>query len=241
MRTDVWNVSDCEQKSQRFVQQLWLWRKLQCKGKKVFSSGDVLVIGRPLSSLPKIPKWPVESLFHFLYVKKVFSLWQQCRQSSLFFIHLPLWMAWKNVYTLTAWIGFLKVNLILANFLTRSHLRLQATLSHYYRVCESMCICKCTALATSLALAKSVCGHGLFFGSELKCLGVRSWVHKRDIESHKERAGSDFPAGSALCGPLSPPLPQHIGWQRNTAWPEDGNSDDVMENHGRHDDTIILS
>lgn len=98
-----------------------------------------------------------------------------------------------------------------------------------------------TALATSLALAKSVCGHGLFFGSELKCLGVHSWVHKRDIESHKERAGSDFPAGSALCGPLSPPLPQHIGWQRNTAWPEDGNSDDVIENHGQCDDTIILS
>lgn len=109
-----------------------------------------------------------------------------------------------------------------------------------------MCVRGCafvsvTALATSLALAKSVCGRGLFFGSELKCLGVRSWVHKRDIASHKERAGSDFPAGSALCGPLSPPLPQHIGWQRNTAWPEDGNSDDVMENRGQHDDTKILS
>lgn len=205
----------------------------------MFSSGDVLVIGRPLSSLPKIPKWLIESLFHFLYVKKVFSLWQRCRQSSLFFIHLLLWMAWKNVYTLTAWMGFLKVNLILANSLTRSIfvcklLYLIITLC----VCI-MCVRGCAFVR--LALAKSVCGHGLFFGSELKCLGVRSWVHKRDIESHKERAGSDFPPGSALCGPLSPPLPQHIGWQRNTAWPEDGNSDDVMENHGQHDDTIILS
>lgn len=201
----------------------------------MFSSGDVLVIGRPLSSLPKIPKWLIESLFHFLYVKKVFSLWQRCRQSSLFFIHLLLWMAWKNVYTLTAWMGFLKVNLILS---PAAYLFASYFISLLPCVCI-MCVRGCAFV--SLALAKSVCGHGLFFGSELKCLGVRSWVHKRDIESHKERAGSDFPPGSALCGPLSPPLPQHIGWQRNTAWPEDGNSDDVMENHGQHDDTIILS
>lgn len=49
---------------------------------------------------------------------------------------------------------------------------------------------------------------GSFLGSEFQCLGIHSWVHKRDIESHKERESSDFPAGCALHGPLaitSPP------------------------------------
>lgn len=74
--------------------------------------------------------------------------------------------------------------------------------------------------------------YGSFLGSELECLGFHSWVHKRDIESHKERESSDFPAGCALRGPLPSPHPLRSGWHADTAWPEEGNSDDVTKDRG---------
>lgn len=52
------------------------------------------------------------------------------------------------------------------------------------------------------------------------------------ILNHTKRKSSEFPAGFALCGPSPSPHPPHIGWHRNTSWPEDGNSDDVTEDHG---------
>lgn len=84
-----------------------------------------------------------------------------------------------------------------------------------------------------LVLTKALRAHGSFLGSELKCLGMHSWVHKRDIESHKERERALIsPLGLPSVALRRHPTPSHIGWHRNASWPEEATSDDVTrEDH----------
>lgn len=71
-------------------------------------------------------------------------------------------------------------------------------------------------LPDRLVLVKALRGSDLFLGSELKCLGIHSWVHKHDIESHKE--GEKAPSFPFRVCPLWPlpatPPPAHKAWDR---------------------------
>lgn len=70
----------------------------------------------------------------------------------------------------------------------------------------------CMCVTTRLVLAQAIRVCGSFLGSELKCLGIHSWVHKRDIESHKERERAlTSPLGVPSVAPRRHPIPLTLG------------------------------